>query len=100
MSNTKASKKEVRTLIIQRIELAFSDLKVTLGDKKFSNRAKKAAKILTEGFKATTTEAIVEKQAKKAKKVKTTVSKKKKTKAAKTKTPQAKPAVAATPAAE
>lgn len=90
MSNTKTSKKEARTLIIQRIEAAFSDLKVTLGDKKFGSRAKKAAKILTDGLKATTAEEIVEKKVKKAKKVKPAPSRKKKAKAAPAKAAPAK----------
>lgn len=90
MSNTKTSKKEARTLIIQRIEAAFSDLKVTLGDKKFASRAKKAAKVLTEGLKANTAEEIVEKKVKKVKKAKPAPSKKKKAKASPAKTTPAK----------
>lgn len=97
MSNTKTSKKEARTLIIQRIEAAFSDLKVTLGDKKFANRAKKAAKVLTEGLKSNTAEEIVEKKVKKVKKAKPAPTKKKKAKAS-PKTPKATPAKTATPA--
>lgn len=79
MSNSKLSKKEARTLIVQRLEAAFSDLKVTLGDKKFNNRAKKAARLLTEGFKANATAEIVEKPAKKTK-AKPVATKKKKVK--------------------
>lgn len=94
MANTKTSKKEARTLIIQRIESAFTDLKVTLGDKKFATRAKKAAKILTDGLKATTAEEIVEKKEKKVKKVKPAPTKKKKAKTSPAKAASAKTATA------
>jgi len=42
--------KEIKKEIHSKLEVALVDLKVQLGDKKFDNRIKKAAKLLAEGL--------------------------------------------------
>ena len=58
MANTKktvqpnvVSKKTIREDIEKKIEVALVELKAEIGEKKFKNRVKKAAKILAHGFK-------------------------------------------------
>ncbi len=45
------SKKTIRENIEKKIEAALGELKSEIGEKKFKNRVKKAAKILAHGFK-------------------------------------------------
>ncbi len=76
-------KKEMRKQVTDKIEAALPELIVALGEKKFHNRAKKAARLITDGLHKD--ERV--KVAKKAKAAKTTPPKKaiakKKAKAAK-----------------
>ena len=43
-------KKELRKQLADKIAAAVPELKTTLGEKKFDNRIKKAAKLMTEGM--------------------------------------------------
>ena len=52
MSKTNNGKKEFRRQVTEQLESAFQHLKASLGEKKFSNRVKKAAKILADGLPA------------------------------------------------
>lgn len=60
-----SKKKETRAAISEQLTTTLTDLKETLGQKKFARRIKKAARLLTEGIKAK-----AEKKEKKEKKVK------------------------------
>lgn len=42
--------KEIKTSIHKKLEIALVDFKSLLGDKKYNNRVKKAAKLLAEGL--------------------------------------------------
>jgi hypothetical protein len=70
----KASRKDARNTIEEKLNLLLVDLKKDLGDTKFKNRVKKAAKLLSKGLGKTKKKAVavnkkVEKKAKPAKKV-------------------------------
>lgn len=90
--------KEIKKEIHSKLEVALVDLKVQLGDKKFNNRIKKAAKLLAEGLgKEEKTEAPKKTVAKAAPAKKTVASKApaKKAPVKKTIIPVAKKAIAA-----
>lgn len=65
----KASRKDARNTIEEKLSLLLVDLKKELGDTKFSNRVKKAAKLLSKGIgkkkKVVTVKKKVEKKPKK-----------------------------------
>jgi len=68
MANTKkttqpnvVSKKTIREDIEKKIEAALGELKTEIGEKKFKNRVKKAAKILAHGFKNVSKPPVVKK---------------------------------------
>jgi hypothetical protein len=67
---TKASRKEARTTIEKKLDLLLVDLKKELGDAKFQNRIKKAAKLLSKGLDKPKKKALAKKKvAKKAAKL-------------------------------
>lgn len=74
----KASRKEARNTIEKKLDLLLVDLKNELGDTKFRNRIKKAAKLLSKGLdkpkkKAIAKKKVAVKAAKKVKPVKTEI---------------------------
>jgi hypothetical protein len=84
VESLKPSKKEARKQIALKLETALPELRMALGEKKFADRVKKAAKILGEDFallaavsdapvakKAKASKAAPVKEVKAAKKVKT-----------------------------
>ncbi|HRH47230.1 MAG TPA: hypothetical protein PLP23_00685 [Panacibacter sp.] len=73
MANTKkaaqpdtVSKKTIREDIEKKIEAALGELKAEIGEKKFKNRVKKAAKILAHGFKNVSKAPVIKKAEKTA----------------------------------
>ncbi|SHM37684.1 hypothetical protein [Chitinophaga sp. CF418] len=63
----KASRKEARTTIEKKLDLLLVDLKNELGDTKFKNRIRKAAKLLSKGLDKPKKKALAKKKvAKKA----------------------------------
>ena len=82
----KSSGKDARNTIEEKLNLILADLKKELGDTKFKNRVKKAAKLLSKGLDKTKKKALEVKKKKTDKKIKS-----KKTVAAdkKTVTPEA-----------
>jgi transcription initiation factor TFIIIB Brf1 subunit/transcription initiation factor TFIIB len=80
----KSSRKDARNTIEEKLNLLLADLKKELGEGKFKNRVKKAAKLLSKGLDKTKKKAVTVKK-KAAKKAKVSTKK---------------PAVAATPAPE
>ena len=73
MSSTKATKpakpdnKEARHTIEKKLDLLLVDLKQELGDNKFKNRIRKAAKLLSKGLDKKKKSAVKKKAVKKAK---------------------------------
>jgi hypothetical protein len=65
----KASRKDARNTIEEKLNLLLVDLKKELGDAKFKNRVKKAAKLLSKGLgkEKKTVVTVNKKAAKKAK---------------------------------
>ncbi|ACU58462.1 hypothetical protein [Chitinophaga pinensis] len=59
----KSSRKEARDTIEKKLDLLLVDLKNELGDTKFKNRIKKAAKLLSKGLDKKKKAAIVKKKA-------------------------------------
>jgi hypothetical protein len=76
-------KKDARENIEKKLDLLLADLKKELGDTKFKNRIRKAAKILSKGLHKPKKE-VVSVQKKAAKPAKTVKTKKKATKVAAT----------------
>ena len=58
----KASRKEARTTIEKKLDLLLTDLKTELGDTKFRNRIRKAAKLLSKGLDKPKKKAIAKKK--------------------------------------
>jgi len=58
----KASRKDARNTIEEKLNLLLVDLKKDLGDVKFKNRVKKAAKLLSKGLGKTKKKVIAPKQ--------------------------------------
>ncbi|MBW8686317.1 hypothetical protein [Chitinophaga rhizophila] len=67
----KSSRKDARNTIEQKLDLLLVDLKKELGETKFRNRIKKAAKLLSKGLDKPKKTAVVKKKA--AKKAAVTV---------------------------
>ncbi|SFE73564.1 hypothetical protein SAMN05518672_109232 [Chitinophaga sp. CF118] len=65
----KASRKDARNTIEEKLNLLLVDLKKELGDTKFNNRVKKAAKLLSKGLDKTKKKVVTVKK-KAAKKTK------------------------------
>ncbi|TKK70132.1 hypothetical protein FC093_05075 [Ilyomonas limi] len=61
--NVLHSKKEMRKAITDKLQIALPKMKVTLGDKKFSRRLKKAVKVLLQGIHS---DAVLKRAKKKA----------------------------------
>ncbi|WP_276481419.1 hypothetical protein [Paraflavitalea pollutisoli] len=87
-----SKKKETRAAVSEQLTTTLTDLKETLGQKKFARRIKKAARLLTEGIKAKAEKK--EKKEQKEKKVKKVKAKTKTNKANKVKKAVAVKAVA------
>lgn len=58
----KASRKEARTTIEKKLDLLLVDLKKELGETKFKNRIRKAAKLLSKGLDKPKKKAIAKKK--------------------------------------
>lgn len=71
--NTLTGKKELKKQLADKLAAAIPELKLTLGEKKFEHRIKKAVKLITEGLHKKEAKKVVKKAAPKAK---TTVPKK------------------------
>jgi hypothetical protein len=58
----KSSRKDARNTIEEKLNLLLVDLKKELGDSKFKNRIKKAAKLLSKGLDKTKKKAVTAKK--------------------------------------